>query len=84
MFESLFLICAASVNQGINEESCFIIRDDYTFNTIESCKIVNDEIVDEISNGVLTFSVFEQYRKSGIFVELLYVEGKCVAIGDLI
>jgi hypothetical protein len=84
MFESLFLICAASINQGVNAESCFIIRDDYSFNTIESCEVINEEIVDEISNGDLTFSVFEQYRKSGIFAELLYVEGKCVAIGDLV
>jgi hypothetical protein len=84
MFESLFLICAASVNQGIILESCFTFKDSSFFNTIENCEIKNEQIVDEVLDGVLTFNVFEIYRKSGLFAELLYVEGKCISIGDLI
>jgi hypothetical protein len=84
MFESLFLICAASVNQGIIPDSCFMFKDNSFFNTIESCEIENEHIVNEVSDGVLTPNVFEIYRKSGVFAELLYVEGKCIAIGNLI
>lgn len=84
MFESLVLICAASINQEIIRESCFTLRDNSIFHTIESCETKNQQIVNEVLNGVLTFNVFELYRNSGILAELLYVEGKCIAPGDLI
>lgn len=84
MFESLVLICAASIIRDINEESCFIFRDNSVFYTIESCETKNQLTVNSVLKGALTFEVFELYRKSGIFVELLYVEGDCIPIGKQI
>lgn len=84
MFEALVLVCAASASQEIYRDSCFVLKDSSTFNTIESCEVRTDEMVNEVLNSGLTFIIVDNYRRSGIFPELLYAEGKCIAPGEQI
>jgi hypothetical protein len=79
MFEAFVIVCAATLAQEIDRNSCMQLNDSWgPYRTEENCDIRSRQMVDEVINGDLNPVLFSMYSNViGVNIELLYAEGHC-------
>jgi hypothetical protein len=78
MFEAILIVCATTMLNGINQDSCFRMNDMWgPHKTEENCVIRVNQMSDEILYGELNPHFFELYQSVGIPIDFLYAEGHC-------